>query len=114
MAVAILALGCSDALAQTRARAAAVASIQLIQPGGLRSAAVADAAGPIVETSEPPGASYQLVTPERIVSGVLVIETADRLRRAEGPARLPIGVTLQLPAGSGGATGVLPVIAVFD
>jgi hypothetical protein len=114
--IAALAFGCPQAIAQTRAQAAAQASIVLIQPGGLRAGATPGAAGPIVEASEPAGASYQIVTPPRIVAGGLVIETADVLRGGEGAARLPIGVGIQRPAGPGvaGEVALLPVTAVFE
>lgn len=109
--VAALVLAGSDAAAQARARAAAEASITLMEPGGLRRVEGADSL--TVAVSEAPGAGYQLVTPERVVSGSLVIETADRLRRGEGQGRVSLGASIQ-GATASGEVGLLPVTAVFD
>ncbi|HEX2562224.1 hypothetical protein [Phenylobacterium sp.] len=121
--LAALALACSDAAAQTRAGASAEAAITLVEPAGLRTAAAfavsrrgsSGQVQGVIAVSEPPGAAYQLVTPERIAAGALVLETSDLLRSGEGEARVPIGASFHLPAAPAGEhLGLLPVLAVFD
>lgn len=122
MLLAALALGCSDANAQSRARAHAEASITLIEPAGLRAAepfrvdARSGASQAVVTVAEPTGASYQLVTPERTSAGGLVIVTSEMLRGGEGETRLPIDATVQFSSAStrGEHLALLPVTAVFD